>query len=224
MPETATKQNKFIELMASMTIRFAIAAILGLTFLGRGAPVEIQLPPEVNAFKQDVGAELANAQCLICHSVEYVSLQPPMTRAFWKSSVQKMQQKYGAAIADEQVEPLADYLTRNYGASTNSTVPMTIAQTKPRQTPPVGIPAADGPQIAAKYGCLGCHSASVKIVGPAYHEIAAKYKADPDAAAKVEQQIHNGGSGKWSPIIMPPFPQVTTAETRILTEWILGLK
>src|SRR6266446_10578513 len=92
--------------MASMTIRFAIAAILGLTFLGRGAPVEIQLPPEVNAFKQDVGAELANAQCLICHSVEYVSMQPPMTRAFWKSSVQKMQQKYGAAIVDEQVDPL----------------------------------------------------------------------------------------------------------------------
>jgi cytochrome c len=183
--------------------------------------VEIQLPPEVNAFKQDVGAELANAQCLICHSVEYISLQPPMTRAFWKSSVQKMQQKYGAAIPDEQVEPLADYLTRNYGVSTNSAVPMGVA---PQKTPPARSPTTDGPQVAAKYGCLGCHSANTKIVGPAYREIGAKYKSDPEAAAKVEQQIHNGGWGKWGPIIMPPFPQVTTGETRILTEWILGLK
>ena len=210
--------------MASMGIRFAVAIILGFTFLVRGAPVEMQLPPEVNAFKQDVGAELANAQCLICHSVEYISLQPPMTRAFWKSSVQKMQQKYGAAIADEQVEPLADYLTRNYGVSTNGAVPMGVAQPSQQQSLAARSPAGDGPQVAAKYGCLGCHSTNTKIVGPAYREIAGKYKSDPDAAAKVEQQIHNGGSGKWGPIIMPPFPQVTTAESKILTEWILGLK
>jgi len=202
----------------------AVAAILGVSFLVAAAPVEIQLPPEVNAFKQDVGAELANAQCLICHSVEYISLQPPMTRAFWKSSVQKMRQKYGAAIPDEQVEALADYLTRNYGVSTNRAIPTGVAQPSPQHAPPARSPAADGPQIAAKYGCLGCHGTNTKIVGPAYREIAGKYKSDPDAAAEVEQQIHNGGSGKWGPIIMPPFPQVTTGETKILTEWILGLK
>src|SRR5438445_2294821 len=82
---------------------------------------EIQLPPETGAFKQDAGAEIANGQCLICHSVEYVSTQPAMPRAFWKSSIQKMQQKYGAPVPDNQVEALADYLTRNYGATTNST-------------------------------------------------------------------------------------------------------
>jgi len=214
----------FIKLMSGADMRAAVAAICLTSFLVRGAQVEIQLPPEINAFKQDAGAELANAQCLICHSVEYVSMQPPMTRAFWKSSVQKMQQKYGAAIVDEQVDPLADYLARNYGAPTNGTAPTAIAQSQPRQAAPDRITAADGPQIAAKYGCLGCHNTSVKIVGPAYREIAMKYKSDPDAATKVEQQIHNGGSGKWGPIIMPPFPQVTTAETRILTQWILGLR
>src|SRR5262245_26304236 len=49
--------------------------------------LEIQLPAETGAFKQDVGAEIANGQCLTCHSVEYVTMQPPMPRAFWKSSV-----------------------------------------------------------------------------------------------------------------------------------------
>src|SRR5438552_15285252 len=87
----------------------------------QASALEIQLPPETGAFKQDTGAEIANGQCLVCHSVEYVTMQPPMPRAFWKSSVQKMQQKYGAPIPDGQVEPLTDYLTKNYGVATNGT-------------------------------------------------------------------------------------------------------
>src|SRR6478735_2352297 len=81
----------------------------------RAMALDIQLPLETGTFKQDAGAEMANGQCLICHSVEYVTMQPPMPRAFWKSAVQKMQQKYGAQITDGQIDPLTDYLTRNYG-------------------------------------------------------------------------------------------------------------
>jgi len=198
----------------------AVAAILGVSFLVAAAPVEIQLPPEVNVFKQDVGAELANAQCLICHSVEYISLQPPMTRAFWKSSVQKMQQKYGAPISDAQVEPLVDYLVKNYGIVTNAsgTTVTTTQESDSSKAPP------DGPGIATKYGCLVCHHVSAKIIGPAYRDIAAKYKADAEAKSKIADQVHKGGSGKWGPIIMPPFPQVTAGETKVLADWILGLK
>jgi len=102
-----------------MSFRLAFVVLTAFPFLVRGAALVIQLPPEVNAFKQDVGAEIANAQCLVCHSVEYVSTQPPLPRTFWKTSVQKMQQKYGAAIPEEEVDVLADYLTRNYGGKTN---------------------------------------------------------------------------------------------------------
>src|SRR5882724_11268927 len=103
--------------------------------------LEIKLPPETGAFRQDSGAEIANAQCLICHSVEYVTMQPPMPRPFWKSSIQKMQQKYGAPIPDVQVEELADYLARNYGLPTISPSP---------QTPPPHSPSAPG--ISKKAG------------------------------------------------------------------------
>src|SRR5215472_15799879 len=96
--------------------RLAITVLMALPFFLDAAVLEIQLPPETTSFKQDIGAEIANAQCLVCHSVEYVSTQPPMPRAFWKSSIQKMQQKYSAPIPDDQVEALADYLTRNYGS------------------------------------------------------------------------------------------------------------
>jgi len=188
----------------------------------RSFALDIQLPAETGTFKQDIGAEIANGQCLTCHSVEYVVIQPPMQRTFWKAEVQKMQQKYGALIPDAQVESVVDYLTKNYGVTTNATV------SAPVQTPIVSAEthaaASDAQLIAAKYGCLGCHNVSMKIVGPAYRDIAAKYKTDPQAFAKVDDQIHKGGSGKWGPIIMPPFPQVSAGETKILADWILGLK
>ena len=97
-----------------------VVAVGGALACARAAEVTIQLPPEVNSFKQDVGAEIANAQCLICHSVEYITTQPKMLRPFWKAGVQKMQQKYGAPISDAQVEPLVDYLVKNYGVVTNA--------------------------------------------------------------------------------------------------------
>src|ERR1043166_1544795 len=178
--------------------RLVLGAFLTLPALA----LDIQFPPETGAFKQDRGAEIANGQCLICHSVEYVSIQPPMPRPFWKSSVQKMQQKYGAPIPEEQIEPLVDYLVKNYGLTTNGAASSASAQM------PNSTAATDGPRLAAQYGCFGCHHNQVKTVGPAYRDIAAKYRTDSDAHSKIEQQIHKGGSGKWGPIIMPPFPQI----------------
>ncbi len=196
--------------------------ILGFTlFIGHALALEIQLPPETGTFKQDVGAEIANGQCLICHSIEYVSMQPPMPRAFWKSSVQKMQQKYGAPIPEDQVESVVDYLTKNYGVTTNGA---TATTSQPVVKPASSSTLADGPSLATKFGCFGCHNAKVKLVGPSYRDIAVKYKSDPEAAKKMDQQIHQGGSGKWGPIIMPPFPQVSATETKVLSDWILGLE
>ena len=178
--------------------------------------MKIDLPMETAVFRYDTGSEIANGQCLVCHSVEYISTQPKKDRAFWAASVKKMQDKYGAPIPAEQVEPLLDYLTKNYGV-VGTNVPST--NVVEQATSP-----ADEPKIAAKYGCLACHNVSVKIVGPAYREIAEKYKMDSEASAKVEEQIQNGGSGKWGPVIMPPFPQVSAAERKTLVEWILSQK
>jgi len=73
------------------------------------------LPGETPALKSTPGAELVQANCLICHSTEYITSQPPLTREQWKASVTKMQQKFGAPLTAENVEPLLDYLTSSYG-------------------------------------------------------------------------------------------------------------
>ena len=74
------------------------------------------LPRETTALKPGPGAELVTAQCLVCHSADYISTQPRLTRAQWQAGVAKMQQKYGAAIATNSVERLVDYLVKNYGS------------------------------------------------------------------------------------------------------------
>jgi len=76
---------------------------------------EWRLPDEKPAFKSAPGAELVQANCIMCHSHEYITTQPAFTREQWKASVAKMQAKYGAPIVPETVDPLLDYLVRSYG-------------------------------------------------------------------------------------------------------------
>jgi len=77
--------------------------------------VSITLPAETAALKPGKGAELAQANCLICHSAEYISTQPPMPRKFWEASVKKMIEKYAAPTPPDVTAALADYLTATYG-------------------------------------------------------------------------------------------------------------
>jgi cytochrome c551/c552 len=182
--------------------------------------VKIELPPETAFFKPGPGSELANAQCLTCHSVEYVLAQPPLPQTFWTSSVKKMREKFGASIPDDQVAPLVRYLTENYGVATNSST--TVPPATDQKAAPAPVQPGSVETLATKYGCLSCHNVNVKIVGPAYKDIAAKYRNDPAALEKISQQIQDGGSGKWGPVGMPPFPMLTGAEVKMLGDWIMS--
>jgi cytochrome c len=75
-----------------------------------------------------------------------------------------------------------------------------------------------------KDGCSACHSVEKKIVGPSYTEVAAKYKGDKDAVAKLSKKVKEGGSGVWGPIPMPPNAAVSNADIAVLVTWILTLK
>jgi hypothetical protein len=76
--------------------------------------MEFEWPAETGSYKPGKGAELAQALCNNCHSVEYVSTQPPMPRKFWEGVLKKMKEKYAAPLPDDTTV-LADYLTSAYG-------------------------------------------------------------------------------------------------------------
>jgi sulfite dehydrogenase (cytochrome) subunit B len=74
-----------------------------------------KLPPETTKLERGPGVELATAQCLLCHSADYISIQPPMTRAAWSATVVKMKEKYGAPILPDSTNALVNYLVKTYG-------------------------------------------------------------------------------------------------------------
>ena len=83
-------------------------------------------------------------------------------------------------------------------------------------------PALANLQLAKKSNCMACHWVDKKLVGPAYQEVAKKYAGDKTAEAKLIDKVKKGGSGVWGPIPMPPNPQVSDADLKILVKWVLG--
>jgi cytochrome c len=88
-----------------------------------------------------------------------------------------------------------------------------------------GAAAAGGAQanedLAKKHQCLACHQIDKKSVGPAYKDIAKKYKGQADAVAKLSDKVKKGGSGVWGPVPMAPNPAVPDADIKTLVEWVL---
>jgi len=88
-----------------------------------------------------------------------------------------------------------------------------------------GVAHADpNTDLLAKSGCTACHAIDKKVVGPAYNEVAAKYKGDANAAAKLADKVKKGGTGVWGPVPMPPNAAVPDADIKKLVAYILSLK
>jgi cytochrome c len=88
----------------------------------------------------------------------------------------------------------------------------------------VSAPALANEELAKKNGCTACHAIDKKLVGPAYKDVAAKYRGDPKAEAMLIDKVKKGGVGVWGQVPMPPNPQVSDADVKTLVKWILSLK
>lgn len=84
--------------------------------------------------------------------------------------------------------------------------------------------SGDGmPAIAIKNSCNACHSINKKIVGPAWMDVAKKYKGDPGAADHLAMKIKKGGAGVWGSMPMPPNSKLNDAELKELVSFVLAL-
>jgi cytochrome c len=86
----------------------------------------------------------------------------------------------------------------------------------------VGAFAATPEEIETKAGCLACHSKDKKIVGPAYKDVAAKYRGDKGAEARLFEKVKKGSQGTWGQVPMPPNASVPDADVRALVKWVLS--
>ena len=85
--------------------------------------------------------------------------------------------------------------------------------------------ATDMPDLAKKNGCAACHSIDRKLVGPAWMEVAKKYKGVAGAEAKLIVKVSKGGSGVWGSSPMPAIDAAGKKQDDIkqLVKFILAL-
>ncbi|WP_338681564.1 c-type cytochrome [Janthinobacterium sp. TB1-E2] len=197
-------------------------AALALSAAGGACALEIHLPPETATYKASElpGYQLVQRNCMTCHAAQYASSQPPASpRAYWEATVKKMKKPFGAQFDDADVPAMVDYLVKTYGVERGAALPAAVAK-------PVAaaVPAASGKDVKtllAANGCMACHALDQKVVGPGFAEVAARYKGK-DGVAAVAANIRSGGTGKWGPVPMPPFSQLSEADAAALARYVLN--
>ncbi len=91
------------------------AAVVTMTAVSYAEPLTYALPEETATLRPGPGMETAQNNCLTCHSVDYVTTQPPNRgKAFWEAEVTKMIKVYHAPINDADAKAIADYLAKAY--------------------------------------------------------------------------------------------------------------
>jgi len=84
--------------------------------------------------------------------------------------------------------------------------------------------ADDGAALAKKHNCMMCHSVDKKAVGPSFKSVAAKYKGDEGAAAKLADKVRKGGSGSFGSSPMPATAsKVSDDDIKAIVAWVLSL-
>lgn len=88
------------------------------------------------------------------------------------------------------------------------------------------LPAHASEAIIKKARCVACHANDKKMIGPAYRDVAAKYRGNAEALAQLSAKVRNGGSGVWGTIPMPPHPadKLSDADLEAAVTWILRLE
>ena len=102
--------------------------------------------------------------------------------------------------------------------------------------------AEEGLDLAKKSGCLACHAVDKKVVGPAWKDVAEKYKGQKEITATLTdgtvekgspkavliKKVQKGGKGNWTEVSggapMPPYsPRVSDADIDKLVDFVLSL-
>jgi mono/diheme cytochrome c family protein len=104
-----------------MRAAFRLLLRLGIV-LGLGASVfpqvrSIELPGDnpMAELKAGPGVEVVRANCIACHSTDYIVRQPGSDAKRWEGEVKKMIGVYGAPISEADARVIVQYLAATYG-------------------------------------------------------------------------------------------------------------
>ncbi len=97
----------------------SIALILATSGAVLAVPKTMTLPPDGATLRPSAlpGYAKAQANCVACHSAEYMLFQPPnASRAYWDVMTKRMKAVFKAPLDDADIPVIVDYLTATYGS------------------------------------------------------------------------------------------------------------
>jgi cytochrome c len=87
-----------------------------------------------------------------------------------------------------------------------------------------GAPDPATEAMMKKSDCFTCHQVKVKVVGPAFKDVAKKYKGDPKAVDALVKKVKAGGQGNWGQVPMAPHPNLKDEDLKAMVTWVLAQK
>ncbi len=107
---------KNLLILLTIAIIAAMPAIIqGQADQSKSGVHSIELPVIQTELKPGPGLDKVKTLCNICHSVNYITMQPAFPRATWTAEVNKMIKVMGAPINEEDAKTIINYLSTEYG-------------------------------------------------------------------------------------------------------------
>ncbi|MCX7891037.1 MAG: c-type cytochrome [Burkholderiales bacterium] len=167
------------------------------------------------------GVALVNAKCGTCHDVTHIT-RSKLTQDEWTDNLRNMIQRGMPPPTDDERAIIIEYLVAYYGPKPP---PPAAPDTYADRVAGLGGLGGDDPgaKLVGEAGCIACHKLDEAFVGPSFKAIAARYRGDSGAPARLAQKVRQGGAGVWGPTPMPP-QNLTDAELKPLVDWVLAQK
>ena len=96
-------------LLISLAVTFAAAPAVA-----QGRKIILPSDHDYARLKSGPGSDLAKTQCQLCHSTDYIVMQPGGDAKLWEGVVTKMVKVFGAPLSEADAKAIIEYLTKNY--------------------------------------------------------------------------------------------------------------
>ena len=90
-------------------------ALAGAAFVAMLAGAPALADEDAIHLRDGNGRDLTESRCAICHSLDYIPNNAPvMDRTGWQKGIQKMRERFGAPITDQEAQQILEYLAGSY--------------------------------------------------------------------------------------------------------------
>ena len=123
----------------------------------------VTLPSDPFSFQPGPGSAIASSYCGVCHSAEYIYMQPPHSKGSWTKIVKKMKSAFGCSIPNDKIPPLVTYLVGQNDVQATSLIESARIQPPPSLK---GRGNAEKRKAVYEKNCVACHGTEGRGDGP----------------------------------------------------------